>query len=347
MNALKPQTYPAGVSRKPGFYFYIGGSIMARPKAPTIPDDKLYYFREQLYRELATMFKWKGLPETCPSDYLERNLVRYGYCLFYESEEVGLDVLRCEVTGYNRHDLPAQARTYTPNTVGEATQAIRTVKRLADSKTAIEDFDRTKDGVVIMNMASGNLNRGQPMGAIVDHFAQRLALAQQAFDTNLMWANVPYIFQTATDETRLSIEKMFSEIFSGLPFTIVDKSLFTDNKDRAGVPSGIKFIGKELLDVQNEIMMKFRETVGFNTAGVDKAERVNTLEIKSNDQHTQSVLQIMLQQREIACEAINAFFGCSCSVGLFAENETIEDDGEEGEEDGTGDGGTGEAPGQD
>jgi hypothetical protein len=319
---------------------------VAKPNSPTIPDDKIWFFREQLYRELAHLFQWQGLPTTVPADYLERNLVRYGYCLFYEDENIGLDVLRCEVTGYNRHDLPVQARTYTPNTINEKTQVFRNIKRLADSKTAIEDFDRTKDGVLIMNMDSGNLNRGQPMGAIVKHFATRLALAQQAFDTNLLWANVPYIFQTTTDETRLSIEKMFSDIFSGKPFIISDKSLYTDNKDRAGLPTDIKFIGKELYDVKREIMMDFRETVGFDTAGVDKAERVNTLEIQSNDQHTQSVLQIMLQQRQIACKAINAFFGCSCSVGLYAENEMIDDE-EEGEEDGTGDSGAGEVTEQD
>jgi hypothetical protein len=27
---------------------------MARPKAPTIPDDKLWFYKEQLYRELIT-----------------------------------------------------------------------------------------------------------------------------------------------------------------------------------------------------------------------------------------------------------------------------------------------------
>jgi hypothetical protein len=310
---------------------------MARSKTPTIPDDKINYFREQLYRELSHLFEWKGLPQTVPQDYLERNLVRYGYVLFYEDENIGHDVLRCEVIGYNRHELPVSARTYTPTTTGEVMpQITRNIKRLADSKTAIEDFDPTKDGVLISNM-----EYGQNAGRIVNHFAERLALAQQAFDTNLLWANVPYIFQTATDETRLSIEKMFSEIFSGLPFVITDKSLFTDNKDRSGLPTGIKFIGKELMDVHNEIMMKFRETVGFNTAGVDKAERVNTLEIKSNDQHTESVLQIMLQQRQLACEAINAFFGCSCSVSLYADLEQIEE--EEGEEDGTGNSGAGEA----
>lgn len=311
-------------------------------KHPVLSEDKVNYFRQQLYRELSCMFEWEGLPQTVPNDYLERNLVRYGYVLYYEDEIIGQDVLRCEIQGWNRHELPTDARTFTPNTIDEKTQITRKVKRLADSKTAVEDFDPTKDGVVIMNMNDSFLYRNS-LAMIVEHFSQRLALAQQAFDTNLLWANVPYIFQTNSDDTKLSIEKMFTDIFTGKPFTIVDKSLLADNIDRTGVPTGITYIGKELLDTQNEIMMKFRETVGFNTAGVDKAERVNTLEVKSNDQHTYTVLQIMLQQREKACEEINAFFGTNLTVQLAGQDklemQQTEDEGED--EFGTGDSGAG------
>lgn len=312
---------------------------MAKPKTPTIPDEKIEYFRDQLYRELSHMFEWTGLPQTVPQDYLERNLVKHGYVLYYKDSQIGQDVLRCEITGQNRHELPITARTtISSHLPGEPSVIDRNIKRLADSEDAQTDFDELKDGVLIRNMP-----HGQNMSEIVDFFATRLALAQQAFDTNLLWANVPYIFQTDSDDTRLSIEKLFADIFSGTPFTIVDKSLFKDNKERTGVPSGIQYIGKELMDTQNEIMMKFRETVGFNTAGVDKAERVNTLEIKSNDQHTKSVLEIMLYQRKQACEAINAFFNVALSVELVGQEELEElpeDPLEGGEEDGTGDGGT-------
>jgi hypothetical protein len=308
---------------------------MARPNVPTIPDNKIRFYREQLFRELSHLFKWEGLPQTVPQDYLERNLIRRGYVLYYQDENIGNDVLKCEVVGYNRHNQPTTARTFTPTTNNEVNTAItRNIKRLSDGDSV--EFNPTTDGVLIQNM-----EYGQSAREIVDHYAERLALAQQAFDTNLLWANIPYIFQVSSDETRLSIEKMFSDIFSGKPFTIVDNSLFTDNKDRAGLPSGIPFIGKELIDVQNEIMMKFRESVGFNTAGVDKAERVNTLEIKSNDQHTKSVLQIMLEQRQIACDAINKFFGQSVTVDILADDIDSPGQGEEEIEDGGSDSGTG------
>ena len=312
---------------------------MARPKTPTIPDDKIYYFREQLYRELSTMFEWKGLPTTVPADYLERHLVRGGYVLYYEDEIIGQDVLKCEVFGYNRHDLPTQARAFTPNTLGEKTLVQRNIKRLTDGKNVT--FDPTTDGVLIMNMMG--YNKGLNMGMIVDHFATRLALAQQSFDTNLMWTNLPYIFQVDTDETRLSIEKMFASIFNGEPFIIMDKSLLNANKDRNGLPTDIKFIGKELQDIQNEIMMKFRQTIGFETAGVEKAERVNTMEVESNNSHTQSVLQVMLQQRKIAAKAINNFFGVNVTVDLYGSDQVEEG----GDDDGGDDSGTGPSNGED
>src|SRR5699024_363903 len=110
-----------------------------------------------------------------------------------------------------------------------------------------------------------------------------------------------------------------------------------------GLPTDISYIGKELMDTHNEIMMKFRQTVGIDTAGVDKAERTNTLEIMSNEQHTLTVLEIMKEQREIACDNINAFFGTSISVttvGEDIEEQTTKDQEEGGGEDSTGDSGT-------
>lgn len=313
---------------------------MARTNVPTIPDDKIYYYREQLFRELSHMFEWKKLPQTMPADYIERNLVRNGRVLVYYDENIGLDVLRCEVVGYNRHDQPTSARTFTPTTNNEVnTQITRNIKYLSDSEEVNQLFDQSQDGVVINNMAYG-----EHAWSIVNHFAKRLALAQQAFDTNLMWANVPYIFLTSDEDTRLSIERMFSKIFTGEPFIISDKDMFTENENRQGVPTDIDFIGKDLLDVQNEIMMKFKQTVGFDTAGVDKAERTNTLEIASNEMHTKTVLQIMLEQRKIACEAINEFFGENIDVDITGREELEERHEEEvqagGEEDGTDNGGT-------
>ena len=308
---------------------------MARPNMPTIPDDKLAFNREQLYRELSHMFVWEGLPSTIPRDYLERTLVRHGNVMFYYDDNIGLDILRAEVLGLNRHEQPTKARSSVHSTVEILDTVERNIKRLTDSDNAIEEFDQNKDSVLISNM-----EKGQSCKVIVDHFAERLALVQQALDTNLLWQNIPYIFQVVDDDMKLSIEKLFREIFKGKPFTIVDKHLLASNRDSTGVPSGIEFIGDKLMDTRNEIMMKFRETVGIDTVGVDKAERLITSEADSNEQHTKTVLQIMLEQRQIACENINAFFDTNITVNVVGAD-LLEEHQKDGEEDGTGDSGTG------
>ena len=311
---------------------------MARQATPIIPDDKLEYFKEQLYSELSHMFTWEGLPESVPSGYLERKLIRTGTVMFYEDEALGHDVLQCTVTGYNRHEQGTQARTYVTSDDGQDYNQTRTIKRLSDSKVAVEQFDKDKDCVLIQNMA-----HGQTMTDIVDHFAARLALAQQSFDTSLLWTNLPYIFTVDNEDTRLSIEKMFSEMFLGKPFVISDKMLFAANKDRAGVPTSIQYIGKEIMDTMNEITMKFRERVGFETAGVDKAERLLTAEVKSNNQHTATCREIMLSERQSACNSINAFYDLNVSVKVTGQDEggTLQEEEQEGaQEDGTDDSGT-------
>ena len=295
------------------------------------------YYEEQLYRELAHMFEWTNMPATIPLDYLERNLIRHGHVMFFEDEQVGLDILRATPRGYNRHEQPIEAYS-SPSSqkMDEVNKYVeRKVKRLTDSENAVEDFDPVADCVLITNMA-----HGQSCKEIVDHFAERLAFCQLAFDTNLLWQNIPYFFLTDSNDTKLSVEKMFNEaLYTGDPFIHIDKHLLASNSERNGVPSDVKYIGKELMDTRNEIMFKFRETVGITTAGVDKAERANTLEVTSNAQHTKTVLQIMLEQRKIAAENINAFYDQSVSVDVIGADLEHQSEGQGGEEDSTGDGG--------
>lgn len=280
---------------------------------PTIPDDKISYYREQLYRELAHMFKWEGLPKTIPHDYLERNLVRYGRVMFFEDEEIGLDILRAEPLGMNRHEQPTEVRSSVHSTNEILKPVYRKVKRITDSENV--DFDPLKDAVLIQNMAYG-----ESCKSIVDHFAERLALAQLAFDTNLMWQNMPYLFVVNDKDIELSIKKLIADIFTGKPKVILDKKLMQFNQNgeaSLGTTIDVDLKAKDLLDVRNELMMKFRETVGIDTAGVDKAERVGSFEVEANEQHTKTVLQIMLEQRQIACENINHFFDLDVRVGII------------------------------
>lgn len=282
---------------------------MARYRQPTLPDDKIDRYRERLYRELSNLFEWQGMPEGIPLDYLERTLVRNGSVLFYYKEDLGFDCLACTTSGHNRHNLPTMARTYSPNTDGTAYTVERKIAWLSSGTDKLDNFDENTHGVLIYNMEYGQSHK-----QIVDDYATRLALVKQATDTNIFYANIPYIFLSDSDEMTLSIRSLFESVYDGEPYIIGDKRMFVDNKDRSGVPTGMTLPIKELLDIENEMLLKFRQECGFDSAGVDKAERVNTLEITTNQQATRSVLSIMLSQRQKAADTINKLFGTNIKV---------------------------------
>src|SRR5699024_5847820 len=240
---------------------------MSRGNRPTIADDKEQFFREQLYREISNMFIWEGLPKTIATDYLERTLIRDGRVLYYEHENIGQDVLSAEPLGHNRHNMPTQARATVHTTDNDISGPVeRRIRRLTDSDHVIGEFDTLKDGVLIYNM-----EHGQSCRSIVNHYAKRLSILQRAFDTNILWQNMPYYFKTDSDETKLSLTKMIEDaLYTGKPFIMVDKYLFQSNENREGVPTKIPYIADKIMDSMNEIRMSFRKDIGIDSAGVDK-----------------------------------------------------------------------------
>lgn len=291
---------------------------MAR-NSPTIPGDKVSYFRDKLFREVSNLFIWKGLPKEIPIDYLEDSLVRTGRVMFFEDENAfGPMILDCTVRGYNVYGEPVEAVGLAPNTEGQTGYYIRTIVHSYNSEIG-------RQGCILIN----NMYKGESLHSIVEFYAQRLALLQQAFDTNALWQNLPVVFNVSDSTTKLSVEKFFDDIMSGKPWVIIDEQLRAIGKESVvSAAVEIPFLLDKLHDAQNEVYSTFKATVGINTSGADKKERLVVDEVQSNNQATQTCLQIMLSQRQKACNEIKAIFGLDVSVSVVNEG---------GEEDGTSD----------
>ncbi len=285
--------------------------MMARD-FPTIPDDKVIYFKDKLIREVTNLFEWEGLPEGIPVDYLERSLILKGRVMFfYEPKAYGYMALESQIRGVNLYNKPTEAFSVAPNDEGMATTFTRKILY------GHHDLVEKEEGAVLIN----NMYGGESLRGIIDHHAYRLALVQLAFDTNALWQNKPVTFSTPTEKTRLSIEKFFTNIIEGKPWTIVDNTLLTKESGVISEVIDVPFLLDKLYDAKNEIYAEFRHTVGIDTPGIDKKERVLVDEVKSNEQSIETCLQIMLSQREIACEQINKHFGLNVSVKVRGEKE--------------------------
>lgn len=291
---------------------------------PTIPDDKINFYRNLLYRDVIGLFEWSGLPEEIPTDYLEQVLIKSGMAMFfYEPDTFGYMVLSCGVRGFNVYQQPVIAFATAPNTEGNQ---VRYERRVMYNYTP--NLDPTAGCVLIKNDYSG-----EPLTRIVEFYAYRMALVQQAFDTNALWQNCPVVFSVADDKTRLSIEKLFTDITTGRPWVIVNELLVAEENAKPGLVE-TPFLLDKLLDTLNELRYKFHEAVGINTPGVDKKERLLTGEIESTEQATQTVLDVMLSQRRKACaEIANLFPDLAPTVkvrGKGGEQNGASDDGIEG-----------------
>lgn len=285
---------------------------------PTIPDEKISYFRSKLIREVTNLFEWEGMPEGVPLDYLERSLILKGKVMFfYEPKAYGYMALECQTRGVNLYNKPTTAFTVAPN---DESLTVSYERPILYGHSGVEGIE---GGAVLIN----NMYGGESLRGIIDHHAWRLGLVQTAFDTNALWQNKPVTFSTPTEKTRLSIEKFFTNIIEGKPWTIVDNTLLTKESGIISEVIDVPFLLDKLYDTKNEIYSEFRHTVGIDTPGIDKKERVLVDEVKSNEQSIETCLQIMLSQRQIACKQINKHFGLNVSVKVRGDDVVNSDNG--------------------
>src|SRR5690606_13879060 len=101
---------------------------------------------------------------------------------------------------------------------------------------------------------------------------------------NTIWQNLPPIFTASSPDMVLSIKTMFSAITEGKPWVILDKDMLVAGK---GIPVEYIDVKNKLADIydaMNEIYGSFKETVGINSPGADKKERLLTDEVNANNQ---------------------------------------------------------------
>ena len=274
---------------------------------PTLPDEKIEFYRRKLWREVSNLFN------------LERILVRKGMALFFKDEEAyGYMALECAIKGYNMYRQPTTAYCTAPNDQGKKNYYERTIVHKYDDEIPSE-----KAGVLINNMYNH-----EPLYEIVEHYAYRLTLVQNAFDTNALWQNIPVTWSVNDNNMKLSIEKWFADIYSGKPLIMMDKTLLAGDNEIIGNVTEVPFLLDKLMDAKNEVYNEFKASIGLNAPGADKKERLVVAEATSNDESKETCLNIMLSQRKIAAEEINSVFRLNVSVDLaYSEEMEVEEDG--------------------
>lgn len=251
------------------------------------------YFRRYLLEKAISVFKWK-LPKDWNKDYFLYVLYCMGYIGVIDTDKYGVIPQWGTVSGYNLYYAPADFLLSNP--------LIGTKKY-----TIGEDCELIK--------LQGNYNG---IMDLVSYYAGKLALMAEAIDVNLVNSKQSVVFFAKNKSAAASLKKMYDEISSGNPASVIDKELLDEN----GNPTWLFFqqnlkqnyIVSDMLADMRKIENQFCTDLGLPNSNTEKRERLTDDEVNSNNVETYSRAELWLERLRESCSRVNDMFGLDISV---------------------------------
>lgn len=264
-----------------------------------------FWFR-YLFKRAVSVFKF-DLPETWARNYFEYVLFGMGFGAVVNTDAFGVIFQQCGLQGLNVYYQPTKAiisnrllKGVLNPTVGLQTEIIK----LQPDYTSIVD--------------------------IVSFYAQKIALAAESVDMNLINSKLSYIFICPDSTIARSMKKLYDEVAKGNPAAFADKRLFDDEgKPKwAAFAQDLKanYIAGELLADTRTIINDFDSLVGIPNANTTKRERMLTDEINANNVETQTLSELWLEELTESFAKVNDMFGLALKVERRFADESDNDD---------------------
>jgi hypothetical protein len=140
----------------------------------------------------------------------------------------------------------------------------------------------------------------------------------------------------AEDKTAAeSFKKLYDNIASGQPATVIDKKLYRQDGTPAWQPFmqnvGQNYIVGDILTDMRKWENMFNTDIGIPNANTDKKERLITDEVQANNTETASKCSVWLELLQASCEKTRNMFGIEISVDWRVKPE-VEQEKKEDEE---------------
>lgn len=153
---------------------------------------------------------------------------------------------------------------------------------------------------------------------IVSYYAQKMALASQAVDVNLINSKVAFVFAAKDRQQAQSFKKMFDGIATGKPAVVVDKTLFNEDGEVSWKPfvQNIKqeYIAGDLMNDLHKIEEEFNTRIGIPNANTDKRERLITDEVNANNVETSILAAGWLDHIKRGADMVREMYGAEIVV---------------------------------
>lgn len=253
-----------------------------------------WYFQRYLLQRIMSVYKWE-LPDNWAENYFKYVLFCWGYISVFETDKFGVIPQACGLQGYDVMYQPTNAVISNPLLTGILTPRI-------DRECTIIKLQPDWGGVM----------------DIVSFYADLMSLCAEGVGMNLVNTKLSYVFFADGKAEAESFKKLFDNVASGQPASVVDKKLRNDdgsvNWEMFNQDLKSAYITSDILSDMNKIVKMFDTKIGIPNANTDKRERLNTDEVNANNVDTVSLADTWLNELKKGCDKTRKLFGIDIDV---------------------------------
>lgn len=282
-----------------------------------INNETTHYFARFILQKVLSNFRFTGVPETWPKNYIEYCLFCNGVFAVVKTPEFGIIPQACGLTGYNVFWGPKSVLISNPLLPQLSGKQL-------EIGTDCEIVHLSPDYCGILDL--------------VYKYATEYALATEAFDVTLVNSKLAYVFAAGNKQVAASFKKMYDQISQGNPAVFIDSSLlnpdgrpaweaiFRDNKG-----SGII---NDLLTALEKLDARLNTDIGIPNTNISKASGVTPDEVNANNMDTSTKAVLWRDSIREGLKKVNKMFGLNIGVDLvFSQTEGSEENADTGEDD--------------
>lgn len=301
------------------YYSYkIINEVMSQysPSSIHTKDTELFrYYQRYLFQKVLSVFEFKGLNPNWPENYFYTVLFGFGFIAIADIPPFMVIPQHCTISG------PLNV-FYQPKEVIIANPAIRDLLRL----------EIGKDCEVIKMMPDW----GSPMD-IVNFYADMMALSAETAAVNTINSKLSYVLFAKNKAMAESLKKLYDQVASGEPATVVDKLLMNDdgspNWDTFTQDLKGNYIAGQILEDMKQWEDRFNTDIGIPNANTQKKERLITDEVNANNVDTRTKSDLWLATMREGVSAVNKHYGMNITVDyrkrLLEGSKIAQEEGEE------------------
>ena len=267
------------------------------------------YIRYYLAR-CQSMFKYDGLPETIPQNWLEHYLMANGSCVFIKDGE-DLIVTTGGMGGLpDRYYIPTQYIVSNPY-VKEDTRKTYTIGQ---------------DCVLIRNDTYS-----QGLIPLLTRYCSQLTENDLTMQTADILSRAMLTITATDTQTKESVEKWLLDLRKGKLSAIGELPAMVGNQDRSVNITPFQAVAStitDLIEYHQYLKASLYNELGLNANYNMKRESINSNESQLNDDMLHPLIDDMLARRREALEEVNAMFGTDITVefnSAWLTNEIEED----------------------